>query len=291
MSIFRYACGTDGCLFLGSSELADADLFEAVDARHRVYRARGRARATAPGLSEAAPRRVASPRPIGERPAAAPPTPSELHADALEAFAPPTVLLDDRWNVLHLSSNASRFFQQSADRWRSARPTSCDSSFATLCTRCCSRRSTRSRRRCRRSRWSAFDDTARRVAMLAQPRPAPKGSREVLLTFLDLGEFVAPGAGYRPGGRGRRAAGARGSAMPSSASRTCAKSILSTTRSCAPRTKSCRASNEEYRSTTEELETSKEELQSTNEELQTVNHELKLKLDELSRARTAISRT
>lgn len=43
--------------------------------------------------------------------------------------------------------------------------------------------------------------------------------------------------------------------------------------------------NEEYRSATEELETSKEELQSLNEELQTVNIEMKNKLDETLRAR------
>ncbi|MDX1663015.1 MAG: chemotaxis protein CheB [Candidatus Promineifilaceae bacterium] len=42
--------------------------------------------------------------------------------------------------------------------------------------------------------------------------------------------------------------------------------------------------NEEYRSATEELETSKEELRSLNEELQTVNTELKNKLEEVSRA-------
>lgn len=44
------------------------------------------------------------------------------------------------------------------------------------------------------------------------------------------------------------------------------------------------AINEELRSATEELETSKEELQSVNEELTTVNHELKGKIDETSRA-------
>jgi two-component system, chemotaxis family, CheB/CheR fusion protein len=42
--------------------------------------------------------------------------------------------------------------------------------------------------------------------------------------------------------------------------------------------------NEEYRSTSEELETSKEELQSINEELSTVNTELKSKLEMISRA-------
>ncbi len=44
------------------------------------------------------------------------------------------------------------------------------------------------------------------------------------------------------------------------------------------------AMNEEMRSATEELETSKEELQSVNEELTTVNHELKSTVEELSRA-------
>jgi two-component system CheB/CheR fusion protein len=44
------------------------------------------------------------------------------------------------------------------------------------------------------------------------------------------------------------------------------------------------AMNEELRSSTEELETSKEELQSVNEELTTVNQELKIKIDELSHA-------
>ena len=43
------------------------------------------------------------------------------------------------------------------------------------------------------------------------------------------------------------------------------------------------AMNEELRSATEELETSREELQSINEELSTVNQELKSKVDEVSR--------
>jgi len=44
------------------------------------------------------------------------------------------------------------------------------------------------------------------------------------------------------------------------------------------------AVNEELRSAAEELETSKEELQSINEELRTVNQELKVKIDEVTRA-------
>ena len=44
------------------------------------------------------------------------------------------------------------------------------------------------------------------------------------------------------------------------------------------------AMNEELRSSAEELETSKEELQSVNEELTTVNQELKIKIEELSQA-------
>ncbi|MDT5271074.1 MAG: two-component system, chemotaxis family, CheB/CheR fusion protein [Acidobacteriota bacterium] len=44
------------------------------------------------------------------------------------------------------------------------------------------------------------------------------------------------------------------------------------------------AMNEELRSTAEELETSKEELQSANEELTTINQELKIKIEELSQS-------
>jgi two-component system CheB/CheR fusion protein len=44
------------------------------------------------------------------------------------------------------------------------------------------------------------------------------------------------------------------------------------------------AMNEELRSTTEELETGREELQAVNEEMITVNQELKVKVDEVSRA-------
>jgi two-component system CheB/CheR fusion protein len=48
------------------------------------------------------------------------------------------------------------------------------------------------------------------------------------------------------------------------------------------------AMNEELRSTAEELETSKEELQSLNEELTTVNQELKIKIEEQSQANNDI---
>jgi two-component system, chemotaxis family, CheB/CheR fusion protein len=49
------------------------------------------------------------------------------------------------------------------------------------------------------------------------------------------------------------------------------------------------AMNEELRSATEELETSKEELQSVNEELTTVNYELKSNVEELSRANSDLN--
>src|SRR4029079_8796526 len=52
---------------------------------------------------------VRSPEPVGLAPTA-----SAMHARALEEIAPPTVLLDDRWNVLQVSPTASRFFQQNA---------------------------------------------------------------------------------------------------------------------------------------------------------------------------------
>ncbi len=49
------------------------------------------------------------------------------------------------------------------------------------------------------------------------------------------------------------------------------------------------AMNEEMRSAAEELETSKEELQSVNEELITVNHQLKTSIEDLSRTNTDLN--
>ena len=206
MGIFRYACGTDGFLFLGSSELADADLFEPVDARHRVYRAREGATAAAPGLSGPAPRRPPGPRPIAERPAPASSTASELHADALEELRP--------------ADGPARRSMERAARCRRTRPGSSSRAPGPLAKRATDLVRSELRHPLHalllsRVRHGIDAGVAVHGGPLRRHRAprvdagaaasAPNGSRQVLLTFLDLGEFIAQGTAGRR--RGLRDAG------------------------------------------------------------------------------------
>jgi len=108
MGVFRYACRDRAHLFLGASESADEETFEALDGKHHIFVARNRegGRLVLPELL-AIPAGRPSRRETRRSPAA------ESHLAALEGASPPSVLIDDRWNVLHLSASASKFFQQS----------------------------------------------------------------------------------------------------------------------------------------------------------------------------------
>jgi two-component system CheB/CheR fusion protein len=285
MSVFRYACRDDGFVFLGTSETADDDLFQAIDPRHRVFRVR-------PGAD--APRSISGLLSSGGARSAAGderrPTPSatsaELHGDALEELASPTVLLDERWNVLHLSSSAARFFQQGAGplarRVTELVRMELRDELHALLLRASDERS---------AHLSPFvpvrfDSESRRVAMLAQRRTRVGASRsDVLLTFLEAGDTT----GMSPGGPepGDTPVATLSTRLHDAEQRieNMREDAYLTTEELRAANEELQSLNEEYRSTTEELETSEEELQSTNEELQTVNQELRLKLDEVSGAR------
>lgn len=291
MGIFRYALCEQGCLFLGASETVDEDLFQPLDARHRIFLARSRAGARVP-----LPELLTAPGPRSARYGRDAPPPSrstalELHLAALEHAAPPSVLIDDRGNVVHLSPSAARFLQQSggppARRLTDlVRPELRDELHAII------NRATEHRPPEHPDAQLSvfvpvtFNGVAHQVAMLAQQRPESKATREhVLVTFLDGGPVPSDTA-----------------SVASEPSSELVRDLREKLHQAEQRIESMRdehfsinedlraaneelqSLNEEYRSTTEELETSKEELQSVNEELQTVNNELKLKLEEVSRA-------
>jgi len=287
MTIFRYACRDKAYLLLGASESAADELFQSVDKKHCIYATRARADGSRPPLPEilAAPgdRALRSAR---EARFLAKTTPAEIHLAALEAVAPPSVVIDERWNVLHLSPSASRFFQQSGGPparrvTELVRPELRDelhvlvhrafespgphvSPFVSV----------------------AFDGEMHRVALVAEQRVATEsGRRDALITLLDLGEFrrETPASDQEPTGevvRNLREELRQAERRIDSVR----EDHFLTTEDLRAANEELQSLNEEYRSTTEELETSKEELQSINEELQTLNHELKTKLEEISRA-------
>jgi two-component system CheB/CheR fusion protein len=287
MAVFRYACRRDEAyLFLGESEMASDELFRPLDSKHRIFAAvelRDGERTPLPEiLATTAPTRNRG----RESPALPRRAPAEIHLAALEHVAPPSVVVDTRWNVLHLSATAARFFHQAGGplAYRLTdlvRPELRDELHAVL-------------HRALEELGAqlspfvpvTFNGAPHRVAMLVQRHTQPSnGQLYFLVTFLDAGPATGEPSSLEQ--------------EPSSALVREFRQKLHdaeqrieqmrdehflTNEELRAANEELQSLNEEYRSTTEELETSKEELQSINEELQTVNNELKLKVDDLSRA-------
>jgi two-component system CheB/CheR fusion protein len=285
--VFRYGLRNDGHLLIGVSETADSELFQPLDKQHRIFRARARA----PGPPVRLPQLSDVPQmpPVVERgrdrSTRARRSAAELHLETLEELAPPSVLVDEHWNIEHLSENAGRFLlPRGGPPARTltdlVRPELLDELRAAL------HRAFELRAPCLSPFVPVrFNGTAKRVAVLVQPRSRAEGrAHSALVTFLEENE-VAPAA------HGERSEATDAVALALRDKLRIAEQRLETMRQehslayedLRAANEELQSLNEEYRSTTEELETSKEELHSVNEELQTVNNELRLKLGEVSR--------
>jgi two-component system CheB/CheR fusion protein len=287
--IFRYALNDDGFLFIGVSETADSELFAPVDKQHRLFRPRRAATSPPARLPQVTVIPQALERSRGRAPRLRGAT-TDIHLGALEQHAPPSVLVDEQWNVEHLSDSAGRFLQQRGGPPAVAvtelvRPELLDETRNALHGAFENRRSSLSR-----FVPVHFDGGgARRVGVLAQLRPGEDGAPDrAILFFLEAGE-----GDYEPPRLEGRDGETRSSVVTGlrDSLRVAEQRFEGMRQEHSMAYEDLRAANEElqslneeYRSTTEELETSKEELQSVNEELQTVNQELKSKLEEVSRA-------
>jgi two-component system, chemotaxis family, CheB/CheR fusion protein len=286
-NVFRYGLRDDGYLLIGISETADPDLFEPVDKQHRLFRARSRATGAPMRLLQLpeAPHIPAVVDRVRERATRVRTSVAEAHAQTLEALAPPSLLIDEHWNIQHLSETAGRFLlprggAPTRTLMDLVRPELGDELRAVL----------HRAFELREASLSAFvpvrfNGSPKLVAALVQPRPRRDGaSQDVLVTFLEAGDVadVKPADG---------AASTDTLVLSLRDKLRIAEQRLETMRQehalayedLRAANEELQSLNEEYRSTTEELETSKEELQSVNEELQTVNSELKVKLEEISR--------
>jgi two-component system CheB/CheR fusion protein len=287
-SVFRYGLRDDGHLFIGVSESADAELFEPVDKQHRIFRARMRGAGPPVRLPQlpAMPQLPASAERIRDRGMRLRRPAAEIHIEALEELAPPSVVVDEHWNVAHLSESAGRYLlppggpptQTITDL---VRPELLDELRAAL------HHAFELEEQCLSAFVPVrFNGAVRLVAALVQPRPLVEGrDHYVLVTFLEAGQADSLEKPQPSGSNDALVLGLRDKLR-------IAEQRLENMRlehsvayeDLRAANEELQSLNEEYRSTTEELETSKEELQSVNEELQTVNQELKMKLEEVSRA-------
>jgi two-component system, chemotaxis family, CheB/CheR fusion protein len=297
LGLFRYALRTDAFLFLGSAEGVPEGIpgLHTVDKRHRIYQRVAVPRGAAEPLPQlplaAGPWQRGSTHYMPHTVARRPGSDAELHRQALEVHAPPSILVDGAHCILHVSESAGRYLQfpagtPSADLLRAARPEIRLELRSAL-------HHALDKRESALSRWLPLMDAGeeRRVQLHVAPVSLIDDTPLALITFLET-----PAHAF-----GDQAAPASGSAVQQRLEDT--EADLDTTRGrlqhlidvSEARQQELRASNEElqsineeYKSTLEELETSKEELQSINEELKTVNDELRSKVEQLSRAHSDI---
>lgn len=307
--IFHYALNPGGYLFLGSSESAEhlTDLFNVVDKSHRLYQAKPLPgeRPSVPVLQQSVRRvprgsrraeRFSGMRPQTARFMEEPVVMEEHHLRILESFGPPSVIVNERYEILHLSENAGRYLhhpkgQISGDLLTLVRP-----ELQMELRRALLQAFEKGKAAASRSIAVQFNGHKRWVVVSVRPRLDEAGlersaEREALVFFI---EDEAEDADERSDGSlTPRSPVERDKLIEELQAdnqrlreqlQITVEEYESTNEEMKAANEELQSINEEYRSATEELETSKEELQSVNEELQTVNSEMRGKLDEISHA-------
>jgi len=281
LETFHYALRDGGLLFLGSAEGAgDGGLFAPVAAAQRIYR-RG------PGPHRVPPRLSAADPPARPDAAAAADAGPQafsygaLHLRLLEAYAPPSLVVDERLEVVHLSGRAGRHLHLGEG---APSHNLIDLSRGAL------------RMELRTALFQAFEKgiaTTRTVAADGEGGDPVSLRVHPPLDEAGVGKFAlvvfedeAPGAAHP--------APDAGSAGPVEALevelRRTREQLEATSAARDRMVAELQAANEELRSTneeqkaaSEELETSREEIQSINEELTTVNQEHQSTIEEQKR--------
>jgi two-component system, chemotaxis family, CheB/CheR fusion protein len=293
---FHFALQRNGFLFLGLSETADypIGMFRALDREARIYQRTSNATEV-----RVAPRVAAGslgPEPLPARTTAVAfraLSEASVHRQALERLAPPSVMVDESYRVMHLSEQAGRYLQPSGgtlvnditelarDELRFDLRTALYRVFARQEPSLSGPIAVR------------FNGAARRVYLQARPLdPDPNGSRAAIVFFFEgetLGDAATGvGAIEKRGPDEQIQQLQQELQLAQSQLKTSREEYEGANEELRAANEELQSINEEYRSTAEELETSKEELQSINEELQTVNSELKTKVDTVSRANSDI---
>ncbi|HLM01272.1 MAG TPA: chemotaxis protein CheB, partial [Pyrinomonadaceae bacterium] len=299
MEIFHYALGIRGYLFLGSSESADsaAKIFAPVDKKQRIYTRR-------PGNL---PHNFAPPQmPLAGRWEVRLPSVSgrrrersslldELNYKLLESIAPPSVLVDQDFDIQYLSEGAGRFL-----RFKGGEPSNNLLKLVNadllpdLRAALFSARHERKAAHFRNIRVRLGDEETR-VTLIVRPVETDGATSDFLLVIFDENNKLLLPEKAEEEKPARQFSKDEASEAVVERLEDELKRMKETLRATIEQhevaieelkasNEELQAINEELRSTSEELETSKEELQSVNEELTTVNHEHKEKIDETIRA-------
>ncbi len=285
--LFHYSLNTGGVLFLGSAETVGefTSLFSPVDAKARLFRRlESKDRQPPPEFpavfSEPEPERQDTSR--AKQPAAS----LQSLADelVLRSYAPPTVLVNNKGDILYISGRTGKYLEPAAGKanWNL---------FAMA------------REGMRNELFGAFQKVLRKEERVTVRGLRPEGMAEghavdvrverlesagelqglVIIVFDDVALPTAVKRSKRSSAEPRVKEIQRELEEAREDARLTRESMQTTQEELRSANEEMQSTNEELQSTNEELMTSKEEMQSLNEELQTVNAELQAKVDELSR--------
>ncbi|HVG35299.1 MAG TPA: PAS domain S-box protein [Pyrinomonadaceae bacterium] len=297
IQVFHFALNRSGFLFLGTSESVDGatDLFLVLDKEAHVYQSRATpTRLPIPVNDHSVAVRVTDPRQEEERlqetRAVERLSYADLHQRLVEQYVPPSVVVNEEYDIVHLSERAGRYMQvgggePSHNLLKMVRPEIRMELRTALYQAKKNRASVEARNIPMR-----LEAGTRLVNLQVRPvfNEGDNARGFILVVFDDAGE-------------GKASAGLDAAEMVIAAEpaaqqledelvrvkaqlRATIEQYETQTEELKASNEEMQAMNEELRSTAEELETSKEELQSVNEELTTVNQELKVKIEELSQA-------
>jgi two-component system CheB/CheR fusion protein len=296
LQIFHFALNESGKLFLGNSESADGEssLYTPLDKKNRIYTRR---------RSSAAPKPSAVLPLKGDWKLRLPPAPAEgpaermlsfgeMHYKLVEQYAPPSVLVNEDFEIVHVSESAGKYLrfaggEPSKSILKAVHPDLLGDLRAALF----SVRQEGAPAEFRNIRTGAGDGETF-TNLIVRPVDIAEAGGRFLLIIIDEeknGAVAESSNDAAPSIMDEDAMEAIVRRLEDDLHRT--KGRLRTTieqhetsiEELKASNEELQAVNEELRSASEELETGKEELQSLNEELTTINQELKEKVEETNR--------
>ncbi len=312
LDIFHFALRPDGYLFLGSSESVEEGnpQFKVLDKKHRIYTHRIVTRVGFPvpiGPSFLL-RTIAASKPASNSPVAPDasfahdptlpfkqPVPisfANLHFKLIEEMAPPSVLINQEHEIMHVSEKAGDFLKVAGGE-----PTTNLLKIVNpglrIELRAALFRAVETKEPVEVCGVAAEIQGARRQVDMAI-RPAHDVSPGFFLVVFNIRE-ANPAQAANPTKKQEPLEHEpvvqhleRSLEQVKEHLRDTVEQYEASNEELKASNEELQAMNEELRSATEELETSREELQSINEELTTVNHELKSKVDELGQANSLL---
>jgi PAS domain S-box-containing protein len=299
ISLFHLVLKPKGVLFLGASEAVGrhSDLFAPVDKKWKIFERLESGRRDEPLLPFTASIRKIPGAPRPARPAApAEPNPGIAAGTLLmERYAPPCVVVNEKYEVVHVSTRAARYLEvpvgePTRDILKMAREELRPSLRAAIYKAFSEQKQVAFRG----VRISIGNEEAA-VNVLVEPLPTPAGKLAmVTLEPSPVPHLADVGGGEegRPGGETSQDHLLRQMEeqlrvtheqlqATTEQLETSQEGFMSANEELMSINEEFQSANEELQSTNEELETSKEELQALNEELVTVNAELQGKVEQL----------